>query len=276
MVYVPLERRVLRGVLGLRLRDAATGAQVTSGLNITAWQIGTSWPLTAAARAQGSGIYGFRSLPGLEAYVRGEREATDFCVDADAAANYVVAIEDGERRFLPQLHLLCLPRVTLLDVPLYANPARSLAPGIGVIRGQVVVKPPPPADPLLEFQPASWAIVQAQVNGGPVYETVSDERGMFALFVPYARPGVTPNQWSVGLRVRSQASRVVPVAGVPLAAYAGLPAMGQVLVQAHCQVYDAAGDAAPVNVVTRTLVMGAELIAESSGGGKRLYVERAA
>jgi hypothetical protein len=276
MVYVPLERRVLRGVLGLRLRDAATGAQVTSGLNITAWQIGTSWPLTAAARAQGSGIYGFRSLPGLEAYVRGEREATDFCVDADAAANYVVAIEDGERRFLPQLHLLCLPRVALLDVPLYANPARSLTPGIGVIRGQVVAKPPAPADPLLEPQPASWAIVQAQVNGGLVYETVSDDRGMFALFVPYARPGVTPNQWSVGLRVRSQASRVVPVAGVPLAAYAGLPAMGQVLVQAHCQVYDAAGDAAPVNVVTRTLVMGAELIAESSGGGKRLYLERAA
>jgi hypothetical protein len=276
--FVSLERRVLRGVLGLRLRDAATGAQVTSGLKITAWAAGTSWPLLAAtAPGPGStgGIYGFRSLPGLEAYVRGEKEATDFCADSGAPPNYILAIEDGARRFLPQLHLLCLPRAGVLDVPLYADPSRSLGPAVGTLRGQVVLKPPAPADPLTDFMPAQYAVVQAQINGGSVVETVCDVRGSFVLFLAYPRPSVTPNQWTVTLRVRCLAAGVPPAAEVPLAALAELPAMGEVLAQPHGQVFDAVGDAAPANAVTRTLVMGADLVVESSGGARRLYVQGA-
>lgn len=276
MAYLALERRVLRGVLGLRLRDAATGAPLTSGLEVTAWPLGAGHPLTVAAAAQGeAALYGFRSLPGLEAYVRGEKEAADFCAGAGAAPNYAVAIAEAAGRtprFLPQLHLLCLPRTAVLDAPLYPDPARSLGPAIGTLRGQVVVKPPAPADPLAAFTPAGFAVVGAQVNGGPVVETVCDSRGAFVLFAPYARPGVTPNQWSVTIRVRYQPGLLEAAADAPVASVRGLPAMGQVLAQAHGQVYDAVGDAAGANAVTRTLALGAELAVMSSGGGGRLYV----
>jgi hypothetical protein len=268
-VYLPLERRIHRGVLGLRFVDAATGAYVANGLNIMAWQIGTTYPLFAATRAP-SGVYGYRSLPGLEKYVRGERELTDFCADDQAAPTYFLVVEDGERRFLPQLRRLCLPKATLYQIRLYSNPARALGSAIGTIRGQVMLKTT--GDPL----PAAWAIVSAQFYGGSVYETVSDERGAFVLFVPYPKPATPPNQWTVTLRVRSDAGTLTPPAGVPLAAFADLPDFATIIGQPNNQIFDNLADAAPVDSITRTLTAGVHLIAESNGGGKRLFVKPSA
>jgi hypothetical protein len=280
-----LERRVLRGVLGLRLRDTAAGGistPVRNGMVVTAWPLGGGAAAAAGLlRTAGpygeAGICGFRSLPGLEAYVRGEKEAADFCAGGGAAPNFAVAIAEtgAERRFLPQLHLLCLPRTSVLEAPLFSDPARSLGPAVGTLRGQVVIKPPAPADPLTAFTPGSYAVVQAEINGGPVVETQCDARGLFALFAPYPRPGVAPNEWSVLIRVRWEPLLLQPVPDVPLATAAGLPAHGAVLAQAHGQVFDAVDDAVPAAGVTRTLRLGNELLVASRGGQGRLYVARA-
>lgn len=269
-VYTPLERQIHRGVLGLRFVDAATGAYVTNGLNVMAWQIGTTYPLFAATRAPSSGVYGYCSLPGLEKYVRGELALTDFCADDDAPPTYFLVVEDGARRFLPQLHRLCLPKAELFEIALYSNPARALSPAIGTIRGQVVLKTA--GDP----PPASWAVVSAQFNGGTVYETVGDERGAFVLFVPYPKPGTPPNQWTVTLRVRSDVHTLTPPAGVPLAALAALPDFAAISGQANNQIFDALGDAAAADSITRMLIAGVDLIVESNGGGKRLFVKPSA
>ena len=171
------------------LVDIGTG-DTQSCLLYTSWQIGGRGPLFAALRAASSGVYGFRSLPGLEAYVRDERPLTDYCADADAPPTYYLAIEDRQRRFLPQLHRLCLPKAALTVLPLYSNPARALGRAVGALRGQVVQKGD--SDPA----PAPYAIVTARFGTGPVYETVSDERGAFALFVPYPKPNTPPGQWT--------------------------------------------------------------------------------
>jgi hypothetical protein len=269
-VYLPLERRIHRGVLGIRFVDAATGAYVANGLNILAWQIGTTYPLFGATRAPSSGVYGYRSLPGLEKYVRGERELTDFCADDQAAPTYFVVVEDGERRFLPQLRRLCLPKARLYEMRLYSSPARSLGSATGAIRGQVMLKTA--GDPL----PAPWAVVTAQINGGSMYETISDKRGAFVLFVPYPKSGTPPNQWTVTLRVRSDVGTLTPPAGIPLAAFADLPDFSTIIGQPNNQIFDTLADATPVDSITRTLTAGVNLIAESNGGGKRLFVKPSA
>jgi hypothetical protein len=268
--YLPLERIIRRGVLGLRFIDAATGAHVTDGLNVLAWQIGTSYPLFAATRAPSSGVYGYRSLPGLEKYVRGERELTDYCADANAPPTYFLVIEDGARRFLPQLQRLCLPKAALFEVPLFSNPARNLGAALGTLRGQVMLKQP--GDPT----PAAWAVVTAQFNSGPIYETVSDERGLFALFVPYPKPATPPNQWAVTVRVRSNVPSLTPPTGIPLAAFAKLPDMKTIVGQPANQLFNTLSDATPVDSITRTLVAGSDLIVESHGGEKRLFIKPSA
>lgn len=271
MITVPLERRTHRSVLGVRCIDAATGAVVGDGLEVTAWQIGGHGPLFAALRAASSGVYGLRSLPGLEAYVRDERPLTDFCADADAPPTYYLAIEDRQRRFLPQLHRLCLPRAALIVLPLYSNPARALGPTVGVLRGQAVQKTA--GDPT----PAPYAILTARFgNNGPVYETVSDERGAFALFVPYPKPGTPAGQWTVTVRVRSNVASLTSLPGIPIPSLAALPDFAVIMAQAIRQIFDTSSDATSVNAITRTLVAGVDLVVASNEGGQRLFIQSSA
>src|SRR5439155_6819906 len=172
-----LESVLLRAPLGLRFLDLARGVAVTDGLIVTARPldkvgatlIGVGMP-TLASRSPVSGIYGFRSLPGLEPYTRGERAASDWCgvgsplggfeprpeellelgtlrrlVGADEltpAANFLVQVEDRLDRFLPQVVLLCLPLERLLEVPLFSGPTRPPPPGLAVVRGQLALPDP--------------------------------------------------------------------------------------------------------------------------------------
>ncbi len=270
MIYLPMERRTHRSVLGVRCIDAATGAVVADGLEVTAWQIGGRGPLFAALRAASSGVYGFRSLPGLEAYVRDERPLTDYCADADAPPTYYLAIEDRQRRFLPQLHRLCLPKAALTVLPLYSNPARALGRAVGALRGQVVQKGD--SDPA----PAPYAIVTARFGTGPVYETVSDERGAFALFVPYPRPNTPPGQWTVTVRARSNVASLTPLPGILIPSLAALPDFAVVMGQANRQIFDTMSDATSVNSITRTLAAGVDLVVASNEGGQRLFIQSSA
>jgi hypothetical protein len=216
-----LERIVRRAAVGLRFTDFVRRASVHDGLAVEAWASNTTTPRFLAERSPVSGVYGFRSLPGLHGYEIGERPASDFCNGA-SSDNFVIAVEDTLARFLPQLLLICLPKEEVVDVPLFSSPARPTPSGQGAIRGELWDHD---AD-----GPASWAMITATIGTGDELVTVADARGMFALFVPYSAAlpelegdppqSTTPMgelQWNVTLRVWYQpdAQQRVPGSDVP-------------------------------------------------------------
>ncbi len=124
----PLESIVRRAPLGLRFQDLARGLDVTEGLAVSAWPIGSLPPGVTAERSPLSGIYGFRALSGLRDYAIGLRPASDWCVPAEAGVpNFVVQVEDRRQRFLPQAMRLCLPRERVVTVPLFSAGACAAA-----------------------------------------------------------------------------------------------------------------------------------------------------
>ena len=217
--------------LGLRFLDLVRGMSVNDGLVVTARQVGTADPRQVAVRSPFSGIYGFRTLPGLRAFEVGERPATDWCTslpDTDQptvkldpehklsfrdwcaslsganqptaggltdieelcglleaiegqqqSANFIISLQDQMARFLPQVMLMCLPRERLVEIPLFSSPARLASAGLGAVRGELALHGTQPS------KPAQWALVTATLDNH-TYVGVSDARGMFTLFVPYA------------------------------------------------------------------------------------------
>ncbi len=103
----PLDLITYRGALALRFIDSVTGAAVTGDLRVRAWAYDPATPRAArrvdeAELSPNSGIYGFRGLPGLEGYQIGD------AVPAASLA-YIVHVEDGRGRFLPQTRRYDLP-----------------------------------------------------------------------------------------------------------------------------------------------------------------------
>src|SRR4029079_10305955 len=125
---------VRRAPLGLRFLDLARGLAVTDGLSVVAYPVGGANLRRSALRSPVSGVYGFRSLPGLRLYEQNLAPATDWCptptdggtpggdalhdlapikslVEANengTAANFVVEVADQHGRFLPQALQMCL------------------------------------------------------------------------------------------------------------------------------------------------------------------------
>lgn len=175
MPFVSLETVVKRAPLGLRCTDIVREVSVTAGLVVQARPHNATRPRIAALRSPVSGIYGFHSLPGLRDYEWGLRPASDWCTSGGTPeeANFVITIEDQQRDFLPQVLLLCLPREHLVEVPLYSSPTRVTPGGYAVARGEVWNNS--------ANAPARWAVITAMPGG---YATVTDARGLFALFMP--------------------------------------------------------------------------------------------
>jgi hypothetical protein len=199
--FVPLETTIRRAPLGLRFVDLARSVDVTDGLTVRAWRLGTSWPVFDAFRSPLSGVYGFRSLPGFRRFEVGEANADAWCsppgsppssppsgdfgeladtLDGGRPPNFIVTVEDGLRRFLPQVLLMCLPKERLVEVPLFSATARPAPSGMAVIRGQAWDR--------VADAPARWALVTAQAGDLGPYAGLADERGAFTLFMPYASP----------------------------------------------------------------------------------------
>ncbi|MCS6844227.1 MAG: hypothetical protein NZ528_07890 [Caldilineales bacterium] len=271
-----LETVLRRAPLGLRFVDLARAAYVTDGLEVAAWAMGGGKPGRPAVRSPLSGVYGFRTLPGLRPYEVGERPAGDWCPSADAAPNFVVYVEDRLGRFLPQVLSLCLPREHLVEVPLFSAPARAPLPGMAVVRGELWDR--------AGQRPAGWAMVTASVAEGASYVAIADARGMFVLFVPYASAlpplsgspppssgGVDQLAWPVVVRVFYQPAQQEVVPG------ANLPHIRSILEQDRAEVYDTAAVHGPS--ITRTLRFGQDLVVTTEGLApphrSRLLVEAA-
>lgn len=255
--FVPLETTLRRAPLGLRFVDLARSVDVTDGLAVRAWRLGTDWPVFEALRSPLSGVYGFRSLPGLRAFEVGEAEADAWCppgssppssppggefgeladtLDGGRPPNFVVTVEDALGRFLPQVLLMCLPKERLVEAPLFSAPARPAPSGMAVIRGQAWDRA---AD-----LPAQWALITAQAGDLGPYAGLADERGVFTLFMPYASPLPpligSPPYGSVAIDEMSWPVTIEVLYEPGLQRFAGrltIPDMKSIIYQRPAQVY---------------------------------------
>lgn len=291
--FVQLETVLRRAPLGLRFRDLAHGAPVTDGLLVTARPLGATGPGRTAVRSPISGIYGFRTLPGLYGYTSGEQPATDWCsppagsppadltdlealralleAESDGApANFVVAVVDQQGRFLPQTLRLCLPRTRLVAAPLFSTPARPAPPGLAVLRGELRTR--------LDDNPAGWALVTASPDGVSSAVAISDARGMFMLLLPYPPPltppigspgGISEPAWNLTIQVFYQPGQQHFVPGFDP------PDIRSILGQAAATVYDVAGPTGGGPTLQRTVRFGRPLVV-TTHGQSRLLIDPAA
>lgn len=304
--FYALETVIRRAPLGLRFVDLVQAATVSDGLEVATWPAGATRGVIPAARSPVSGAFGFRSLPGLLAYEVGERPASDWCVvglspseptpeelldlnnlrsllEEEAGgptANFVVYVADRLGRYLPQVLPLCLPRESLLEVPLFSAPARRPPPGLGVVRGELRERG--------SDTPAGWALVAASPDGVRTYVGIADARGMFTLFIPYAGAlpplvGSPPHgatdigqlAWPLTLRVFYQPSHLRRVAlpqEVAPPGGQGPPETRSILEQTAAQVYASPG--VPASSIVQPLRFGQDLIVRT-GDGPRLLVDAA-
>lgn len=291
--FVLLEKRTRRAPLGLRFLDLSRAIAVTDGLTVTAWHTGTSGPQQMAIRSPLTGIYGFRSLPGLRAFEMAERPASDWCgsppalsppellpqqltdlntlegllssEENGATANYIIYVEDQMERFLPQVLSMCLPKEQLVEVPLFSAPARQPIVGFGVVRGELVERGTVPA------KPASWAMVTISPDDNvTTYVAVADARGMFTTFLPHAsvlpplqgsppQGSGTINQisWQLTIQVFYQPSQQAFVPGIVP------PDTLSILEQERANVYDQDGIRA--SSLVRALSLGDDVVVATNG-----------
>jgi hypothetical protein len=286
-----LESLIRRAPLGLRCRDLAREAVVSDGLTVLAWPLGRPAERRAALVSPISGIHGFRSLPGLGDYETGALPADAWCgsppyggalpagnltdleglvsgASAPPFANFVVTIDDRLGRFLPQTLFLCLPRESLLEVPLFPAPARPTPPGLGVVRAELRER--------AAGRPAGWALVTARADGES-YVGLADARGMVVIFLPYARPlpplvgsppygGAALDQlsWPVRIEVFYQPAQQRRLAG------RDVPDTRSLLEQAAARIYPQDADSAAVGFIEPALAFRRELILATAGMSRLL------
>jgi len=186
-----LETIVRLTPLGMRCIDISTRAPVTTGLLATATPVGEQGK-TVMAFTTHSGVLAWQGLPGLHEFEFGETEDALFSppvVSPPATKEFAIRVEDIQSRYLPWGVALRLPRAEVFRALLFPAPSRPAIPGMAVIRGSLK-----DADRFQQDgtrQPAAYARIEAQYEtvGAPtVYVGLADERGQFALFLPFPNP----------------------------------------------------------------------------------------
>lgn len=299
-----LETVIRRAPLAMRFVDIVRDVTVNDSLLVQAWQKGVA-DSVARSRQMAlvsplSGVYGFRSLPGLARFEAGIGEASDWygpqpdapapddwassgalygwanTAEGVAIANFVITVEDLQERFLPEMLFLYLPREHLLEVPLISGPARPPLAGFGVIRGQLARHDSPQMDQPLA---AGWATVTAILDGRS-YESVADARGIFVIFVPYARFPALQNGgsqqggdyiarlvWDVTIQVSYQPSQLIFVPSVEQ------PDMRSIITQGRAGIYQQADH--PASEFNAQLPFGKDLVVTTEGQQSLLFVDPA-
>lgn len=102
-----VERQTLVAPLGLRFRDAATGAAVSGGLRVTLYPTANPARRTQA-QANGSGVYVAHHAAGLRETELGTGDAA-FWNAPPSSAPFTVEVVDEERRYLPYTFTTTLP-----------------------------------------------------------------------------------------------------------------------------------------------------------------------
>lgn len=199
---VPLDLITYRGVLALRCIDSVTGAAVADSLRVRAWAYNPATPAEAALparrvdeaeRSPHSGIYGFRALPGLESYQTGG-------VMPAASLAFIVHVEDGRGRYLPQTLRYDLPlaqpvvqQVLLFPAADRATPAGYTTVRCQLLRATAPVGMPPTVTVVADAAaaPAAWARVALTLPpsnpGDPpsTYIGQADGQGSVVIMAPY-------------------------------------------------------------------------------------------
>jgi hypothetical protein len=200
-----LERLTLTAPLGVIFHDAATGSRVGAGLDVSIYPRSNT-----SARAQmfpnPSGIYVLNRAPKLaRAFAFGAGDEA-FWSSQPTPQTYVMEVVDLTRRFQPFSLEIDLPVrgiynwVSPLEpstptsppsasnapasIPLYSAPARTLPPGMAVVRADLRDA----SDEAKRDVPAAWAVVEARYEGHLIARGLADARGSLALIFPYPAP----------------------------------------------------------------------------------------
>jgi hypothetical protein len=210
-----------RASLALQFSDVVTGRAVTTGLRVSAWRFDPANPGPPASsrpraeKSPNSGIYGVRSLPGLERYQIGDTVPAE-------SLSFIVHIEDQLDRYLPQIRRydLPLPMPAVQLVPLYSSPNRPTPTGFGAIRAQLGRTTAPSGNPpeVTIVEPAAWARIAVSVpadnSGDPpnLFHGLADGRGSALILVPYPiiASDVLLNEaeWTVTVAVEHEAAAI--------------------------------------------------------------------
>lgn len=200
MTTAPFPYRVIERVstvtpLGVRFVDTFSGAPVNTGLEVWAWPEGTP-TLRVPMRRAGSGAYAAHGLPGLRVFEAGAGDDA-FWETWRAPANkrvFVVEARDSLSRFLPVRARVEVPARGLAEplspallpadrgpgVPLFSAPTRMAPATAATIRGHLFDRS--------ARHPASWAIVDAKLDGRVIAHGMADGDGQLLLLFPYPEP----------------------------------------------------------------------------------------
>jgi hypothetical protein len=189
-----LETIIFRAALALYFTDSATGQAVSDGIWVRAWGFDPANPQITrradeAEKSPNSGIYGFRTLPGLEGYQIGEEMAA-------GSLAFIVRIEDRLGRYLPQTQRYDLPlaQPAVQPVALYPTSNQPAPTGYAAIRGQLLRTTAPAGDPpptVTVEGPAHWAQVTITIPpdglGNPAVDVTgqADGQGAVVIMIPY-------------------------------------------------------------------------------------------
>jgi hypothetical protein len=187
----PLEIITYRAALALHFINAVTRQRVADGLLIRAYAFDPADPrpphrYDKAEKSPNSGIYGFRTLPGLERYQIGDPLPAE-------SFSFIVTVVDQLGRFLPQTlrYDLPLPNPAVQLVPLFPGPNSPTPTGYAAVRVQLLRTTAPTPPEVTVLGPSAWARVAVTVpgnnNGDPdiLYHGLADGRGTALIQFPY-------------------------------------------------------------------------------------------
>lgn len=230
---VELETVVRFTTLGVRFWDAARETAIGPGLDVIAWPEDQPRARRTRAGLTHSDVYAFHDLPGMRVVEQpqGER-APD---SPPFTRRFVVAVNDGEGRYLPVVFRVDLPYRGIYPTASSASPSNGSPPGfylfaaptrptagLAVVRAELVEH--------ATRRPAAHALIEVIGTDGTWYG-VADARGM--VMVAFAYPGFgaappsspprspstarEPQRWPVTARVRYEPAmqQVPPGAALP-------------------------------------------------------------
>lgn len=178
--------------LGIRFWDPVLDRAIVDGLQVETWPMRGPRRAIPAARS-GSNVYTFRWLPGMRAVEYADPDPDFFDASLPRRRGFVVAVNDGARRFLPVAFEVALPlpyRGVFLasaenglpssaqpGVHLFSAPTRRTGERLTAVRGTLV-----DAD---TGGRAAWASIRIDAPHRRLFRGIADDQGRFAVAFPY-------------------------------------------------------------------------------------------
>lgn len=191
---VVIETLSIAAPLGLCFHDVTTGERINDGLSVSVYQANagpTKKRTTALPNRRG--VYVLHKAYGLENFANGKGD-TEFWESNPPQKKYVVEVSDAERRFqsfrfdvrLPVRGIYkwenlppVSPNKNQSSIPLYSAPSRQVTGGMSVVRAQMREA---------GGKPASYAVLEARLNGVLAARGISAKDGQVVLIFPSLSP----------------------------------------------------------------------------------------